>query len=403
MLIFSNKSKLSHLVFLFSITITILAIIPALFPALYASTNQQSLISQFITENAINPFELGMFFIPIIVTWIATIVFFVVIKLKSVKIRSIDLPKKYSIIAMVIILSVFTILSYDDVISEDQHKDWLLVKDAVEDWPPEEVGFNLHVRFFMLSSSLLVFGNYRVIPFLASVALLVTTYLFANKITNNRFAGVIAAAIILQSNLFLSYSSTPSYTVFWILFYLISLYLTVHKTWFLSPVAYITSLFSKPLTITFFPISIFFMLDAEISVKKKIILVLVMLTIIIVGATTLDTHTTNEWDWNGFWNGFVSLSYQMRYDGLIIAFLIPTIAGLYFISKNNRYANTVSIMISGVLISNPLLLAMTDFTSQPYRFIPIVVFFAIGVGMILTNQKDKEKTVKEVSRKSKKH
>ena len=403
MLIFSNKSKLSHLVFLFSITITILSIIPALFPALYASTNQQSLISQFITENAINPFELGMFFIPIIVTWIATIVFFVVIKLKSVKIRSIDLPKKYSIIAMVIILSVFTILSYDDVISEDQHKDWLLVKDAVEDWPPEEVGFNLHVRFFMLSSSLLVFGNYRVIPFLASVALLVTTYLFANKITNNRFAGVIAAAIILQSNLFLSYSSTPSYTVFWILFYLISLYLTVHKTWFLSPVAYITSLFSKPLTITFFPISIFFMLDAEISVKKKIILVLVMLTIIIVGATTLDTHTTNEWDWNGFWNGFVSFAYQLRFDGFVVVFLIPTIIGLYVISKNNRYANSVSIMISGVIISNPILLAMTDITSQPYRFIPLVVFFAIGVGMILTNQKDKEKTVKEVSRKSKKH
>ena len=404
MLIFSNKSKLSHLVFLFSITITILAIIPALFPALYASTNQQSVISQFITENAINPFEPGMFFIPIIVTWIATIVFFVVIKLKSVKIRSIDLPKKYSIIAMVIILSVFTIISYDDVISEDQHKDWILVKDAVENWPPEEGwGFNLHVRFFMLSSSLLVFGNYRVIPFLASVALLVTTYLFANKITNNRFAGVIAAAIVLQSNLFLSYSSTPSYTVFWILFYLVSLYLTVHKTWFLSPVAYITSLFSKPLTITFFPISIFFMLDAEISVKKKIILVIAMLTIIIVGVTTLDTHTTNEWDWNGFWNGFVSLAYQLRFDGFVVVFLIPTIIGLYIISKNNRYANSVSIMISGVIISNPILLAMTDITSQPYRFIPLLIFLAIGVGMILTRKKEPEdiKKIKRVSKKSK--
>jgi len=344
-----------------------------------------------------------MFFIPIIATWIATIVFFVVIKLKSVKIGSIDLPKKYSIIAMVIILSVFTILSYDDVISEDQHKDWLLVKDAVEDWPPEEVGFNLHVRFFMLSSSLLVFGNYRVIPFLASVALLVTTYLFANKITNNRFAGVIAAAIILQSNLFLSYSSTPSYTVFWILFYLISLYLTVHKTWFLSPVAYITSLFSKPLTITFFPISIFFMLDAEISVKKKIILVLVMLTIIIVGATTLDTHTTNEWDWNGFWNGFVSFAYQLRFDGFVVVFLIPTIIGLYVISKNNKYANSVSIMISGVIISNPILLAMTEITSQPYRFIPLLIFLAIGVGMILTRKKEPEdiQKTKRVSKSSK--
>ena len=384
MLIFSNKSKLSLLVFLFSITITILSIIPALFPALYASTNQQSVISQFITENAINPFEPGMFFIPIILTWIATIVFFVVIKLKSVKIRSIDLPKKYSIIAMVIIISVFTILSFDDVISEDQHKDWLLVKDAVEDWPPEEIGFNLHVRFFMLSSSLLVFGNYRVITFLASAALLVTTYLFANKITNNRFAGVIAAAIVLQSNLFLSYSSTPSYTVFWILFYLVSLYLTVHKTWFLSPVAYIASLFSKPLTITFFPISIFFMLDAEISVKKKIILDITMLTIIIVGVTTLDTHTSGEgWSWNGFWNGFVSLAYQLRFDGFVVVFLIPTIIGLYLISKNNRYANSVSIMISGVIISNPILLAMTDITSQPYRFIPLLIFLAIGVGLSL--------------------
>ena len=404
MLIFSNKSKLSHLVFLFSITVTILAIIPALFPALYASTNQQSLISQFITENAINPFELGMFFIPIIATLIATIIFFVVIKLKSIKFPSIDLPKKYSIIAMVIILSVFTILSYDDVISEDQHKDWLLVKAAVEDWPPEEVGFNLHVRFFMLSSSLLVFGNYRVIPFLASVALLVTTYLFANKITNNRFAGVIAAAIVLQSNLFLSYSSTPSYTVFWVLFYLISLYITVHKTWFLSPVAFITSIFSKPLTLTFFPISIFFMLDAEISVKKKIILVLAMLTIIIVGVTTLDTHTTgNGWDWDGFRNGFVSLAYQLRFDGFVVVFLIPTIIGLYAISKNNRYANSVSIMISGVIISNPLLLAMTEITSQPYRFIPLLIFLAIGVGMILTRKKEPEDTqkIKRLSKKSK--
>lgn len=404
MLIFSNKSKLSHLVFLFSITVTILAIIPALFPALYASINQESVISQFITEYAVNPFELGMFFIPIIATWIATIIFFVVIKLKSIKIPSIDLPKKYSIIAMIIILSVFTILSYDDVNSEDQHKDWLLVKDAVEDWPPEEVGFNLHVRFFMLSSSLLVFGNYRVIPFLASVALLVTTYLFANKITNNRLAGVIATAIVLQSNLFLSYSSTPSYTVFWILFYLVSLYLTVHKTWFLSPVAYITSLFSKPLTLTFFPVSIFFMLDAEISVKKKIILVLAMLTIIIVGATTLDTHTTDEgWNWNGFWNGFVSLAYQLRFDGFVVVFLIPTIIGLYLISKNNRYANSVSIMISGVIISNPILLAMTDITSQPYRFIPLLIFLAIGVGMILTRKKEPEdiQKTKRVSKNSK--
>ena len=146
------------------------------------------------------------------------------------------------------------------------------------------------------------------------------------------------------------------------------------------------------------------MLDAEISVKKKIILVLAMLTIIIVGATTLDTHTTNDgWNWNGFWNGFVSLAYQLRFDGFVVVFLIPTIIGLYVISKNNRYANSVSIMISGVIISNPILLAMTDITSQPYRFIPLLVFLAIGVGMILTRKKEPEdiQKIKRVSKKSK--
>ena len=399
----SKMPKISHLVFLFSISITTLSIIPALFPSLYSSFDRTSPITtvpQFNLE--INSFEPGAFFFPVIVAGVLVLAVAIIIKLKSIKLPSIDFPKKYSFIAMIVILSAFTALSYEGINSEDLHEDWKLVKVATENWPPEQIGWNNSVTLFLLSSSFLIFGNHRVIPFLASASLLVVTYLFTNKITNNRLAGVIATVIVLQSNLFLSFSSTPSYTIFWVLFYLVSLYLTFHKTWFLSPIAFIVSISSKPLSATFFPISIFLILNSEISIKKKIILASSMVIIIILGLSVVGNHG-QDWDWNGFWNGFVSLSYQMRYDGLIIAFLIPTIAGLYFISKNNRYANTVSIMISGVLISNPLLLAMTDFTSQPYRFIPIVVFFAIGVGMILTNQKDKEKTVKEVSRKSKKH
>ena len=398
----SKMPKISHLVFLFSISITTLSIIPALFPALYSSfyrTSPIPTVPQFSSE--INLFEPGIFFFPIIVTGVLVLAVAIIIKLKSIKLRTINFPKKYSLISLAIILSLFTVLSYEDIFSEDLHEDWKGVKDGLAIWPPEEFTFGTHVRMFLLSSSFAIFGNYRVIPFLASVALIVTTYLFANKITNNRFAGVIAAVIVLQSNLFLSFSTTPSYTVFWILFYVISLFVILHKTWFFSPIAYIISIFSKALTATFFPISIFFILNSEISIKKKIILLLAVTTLIVVGITIMNITSFQEWDWGGFWNGFVSLSYQMRYDGLIIVFLIPTITGLYIISKNNRYANNISIMISGVLITNPLLLAITEYTSQPYRFIPLVIFFAMGVGMILTNQKDKEKTVKQVSKKSK--
>ena len=75
----------------------------------------------------------------------------------------------------------------------------------------------------------------------------------------------------------------------------------------------------------------------------------------------------------------------MRFDGLVIIFLLPIITGLFLVSKKNKYANNISIIISGILFTNPLLLAITDITSQPYRFIPLIIFFAIAVGIILSN------------------
>ena len=398
MLSISKKPVTSYAVFLFSITITILTIIPALFPALYSSFYRTSIITTIDKfDIGINPFEPGILFIPIIVTSVLVLVFTIIIKFKTIKLLNIDFPKKYSYISIIIILSIFTIISYEDINSEEVFEDWNAVKSGLDVWPPDEINVSHHVRLFLVISSFTIFGNYKVIPFLASMALIITTYLFANKITNNRLAGVIAAIIILQSNLFLSFSTTATYTNFWILFYVISLFLVIHKTWFLSPIAYVMSIFSKIFSTVFFPVSIFFVLNAEISIRKKIILFLVVVTLISVGLWMDQGNSMEPWNWNGFLNGFVSFSYQMKYDVLIVVFLLPVITGLYFISKKNRYANSVSIMISGILISNPILLAVTTVTTMPYRSIVLVVFFAIGAAMILANQKE---DVKQVSKKS---
>ena len=391
MLKFSNKPIISHLVFLFSITITTLTIIPALFPSLYSSLHRESIITsvdQF--DFNINPLEPGLFFIPIIGTGVLVLVISIIIKFKVIKVRSIDLSKKYSYISIIIILSIFTILSYEDITEPEIHEDWVFLKEGLMKWPPEKIAYEHHVKMFLLSSSFIIFGNYKVIPFLGSMALIVMTYLLTNKITDSRLAGVIAAVIILQSNLFLSFSTTAVYSNFWILFYMISLFMIVHKTWFLYPVTYVMAILSKVLSVVFFPISIFFILNAEISIKKKMILLL-SLGVLITGGMILmgGNDVKSAIDWNGFWNGFVSFSYQMRYDGLIVVFLIPIVTGLYLISKKNQYANSVSIMISSSLVVGPLLLALTNITTQPYRFIPLVVFCAIGVGMVLANQKEK--------------
>ena len=400
MLKFSNKPIISHLVFLFSITITTLTIIPALFPSLYSSLHRESIITsvdQF--DFNINPLEPGLFFIPIIGTGVLVLVISIIIKFKVIKVRSIDLSKKYSYISIIIILSIFTILSYEDVTEPEVHEDWVFLKEGLMKWPPEKIVYEHHVKMFLLSSSFIIFGNYKVIPFLGSMALIVITYLLTNKITDSRLAGVIAAVIILQSNLFLSFSTTAVYSNFWVLFYIISLFMIVHKTWFLYPITYVMSIFSKILSITFIPITIFFVLNAEISIKKKIISLLSLGILISVGIIFMnEIGMESTTDLNGFWNGFVSFSYQMRYDGLVVVFLIPIVTGLYLISKKNQYANSVSIMISSVLLVGPLLLAFTNVTTQPYRFIPLIVFCAIGIGMILANQKEKVRQVSKNSR-----
>ena len=400
MLKFSNKPIISHFVFLFSITVTTLTIIPALFPSLYSSLHRESIITsvdQF--DFNINPLEPGLFFIPIIGTGVLVLVVSIIIKFKAIKVRSIDLSKKYSYISIIIILSIFTILSYEDVTEPEVHKDWNFLKEGLMKWPPEKIVYEHHVKMFLLSSSFMIFGNYKVIPFLGSMALIVMTYLLTNKITDSRLAGVIAAIIILQSNLFLSFSTTAVYSNFWVLFYIISLFMIVHKTWFLYPITYVMSIFSKILSIIFIPISIFFILNAEISIKKKIISLLSLGILISVGIIFMnEIGIEGKIDLNGFWNGFISFSYQMRYDGLVVVFLIPIVTGLYLISKKNQYANSVSIMISSVLLAGPLLLALTSITTQPYRFIPLIVFCAIGIGMILANQKEKVRLVSKNSR-----
>ena len=77
-------------------------------------------------------------------------------------------------------------------------------------------------------------------------------------------------------------------------------------------------------------------------------------------------------------------AFQMRFDVITVLFLLPLIFGLFVISKNNKHANSISILITGILLTAPLLTGMTDQTNQPYRFMPIIVFFAVGVGMLFS-------------------
>ena len=58
--------------------------------------------------------------------------------------------------------------------------------------------------------------------------------------------------------------------------------------------------------------------------------------------------------------------------------------GLFLKSlKGFHQANSIQILISGFLLIPPLLITFSEQTNEPYRLIPLVVFFAIGVSTLL--------------------
>jgi hypothetical protein len=143
------------------------------------------------------------------------------------------------------------------------------------------------------------------------------------------------------------------------------------------------SLLSKPVTVAFLPMSIFFILNTNISRRRKIILLSITAIMIFAGAAFISEGQIKSSFWmEGFVKGFTAFTYQMRFDLIIVVLLIPVSFGLYLISKKNGMANNISIFISGLLILNPILLSTTAFSSQPYRWVPLIIFVAIGAGMM---------------------
>jgi len=276
-----KKSLPCWAAFLFSVLVVLFSLVSVVFPALVASSD--STISEFqeygIELVEVDPFSIGVWALALVA---ANIVVFGIAILyfknrlpssisKSLEfIFNFEVSKKITFLIIVLLLAIYVASSAGDLFIEEEWEDYPGVKQRLESWSPEQITtkFEPHVKYFLLWSSFVLFGNYTIIPFIASISLLLLTYFFTVKISKKRFAGIIAFLILIQSNIFLTYDSTVSYTNFWILFYLLSLYL-VYKIWPLSPVSYLLSIPSKTLTVLFLPMSLFFIYRSEISRKRK--------------------------------------------------------------------------------------------------------------------------------------
>ena len=395
-----KTSPISIAVFITALIIVTINLISLFFPSLITT----SLIEGAEIEEI--SFESGIWLIPVIATNLILLgigVFYYTKKL-PVKIRNainfifnFEVSRNVALFVVVTITFFYVGSAMIDSTNDESKQlgDYEGVLRTVENWPYGQQETPslavLHVKNFLLKVSLEVFQNIKIIPFLGSISLLLLTYFFTVAISKKRFAGIVAMLILVQSYTFLRFDTVATYSNFWTLFYLLSLYLILNR-WYLSPISYFASIFSKPLTAAYLPLTLFFIYRSDISKKKKIrvaipylIIFAMILGIIFVGGPQL--VELQDFNFNDFWNGFTTWSFQLRYDTIFLLFILPVTVGLYLTSKKGvQYADAILLLIIGVIFAMPLMAGTTTYNLHPYRYVPLIVFFAIGVGMLFSKK-----------------
>lgn len=398
----SNTEKpgvVTWIVFVISFGIIIITIASAIFPAVILGSMNE--FPKYPME--IDVYELGVLAYPIIITnsilCILTILH-IRKKLPPIFSKSInfildfEVSSKTALIAMIIILGIYVGFTANEIFQDESWEDYTrIVEPKLQTWSVDEL-FHISgnpLSYFLLTASMGVFGNYKVLAFISSIALSVLVYFTTSIISGKRLAGLVSLGIVLSSTIFLTYDTSITYPSFWVLFYLLSLF-TVYRAWPLSPFFFILAILSKPLSILFIPMTLFYTYRSEISQKKKIMITSsygIILTLIVLMPYFSDVNFANNitFDSHEFWSGFTTVSSQFRFDGFIIIFLLPLAVGLFALAKRGiRSAEAVMVLILGMLLLAPVISGLSTYTNNPYRFVPLVVFFAMGIGVIFSSR-----------------
>ncbi|HXV38434.1 MAG TPA: hypothetical protein VD699_02520 [Nitrosopumilaceae archaeon] len=401
-----HPSLVTWIIFLVTLGVVLTNVASVVFPALVLRS-----LGGFEDHLGVNPYEPGIWTYPFLVGNFIVFglgVLYLKKKLPAIvakPIRSVfnfEVSRQVAFLVITIVIGIylsFTVSElYDGKFDADYYervKSWL-ENYSITDY--SRAGLGYHLGLFLMSASMKIFGSYKVIPFIASISLLLLTYFITSDLAKKRFAGIVAMIIVLQSGIFLMYDTSVAYPNFWILFYLLSL-LLVYKKWPLSPVSYVSSMLSKALSAIFFPTTLFFIYRSSLSRKKKIreaisygaVAVLGLVVWLFVGSTKV--LGLLEFNSHKFVGGLTSFYTSFRLDGLILIFLLPLVIGLFVVARKKvMHADSIMFLITVILLAGPFYVALTGGANVPYRFIPLVVFFAIGVGLLLS--KTREEPVK---------
>jgi len=382
--------------FLFSL----LSLVSTAFPALILR-----MIGGFEDNAGINPFEAGFYFVPLITLNLALLCFGILYHKhkipkslkKSIKfIFNFEISAGITFLIITILIGFYLVFTVHELFNGEYFPDYYIrVQEWVENYDPMvigEYGLGKHFGIFFDWAGLQISGTDKTSPLIGSVFLLIMTYLVTAQIAKKRFAGILAMLIMTFSGLFRFYDTSVEYPNYWIAFYLLSIYL-LFKKWPFSPISYIFSVMSKGLSAMFLPCTVFFIYNMNISKNKKLKLfstygiITIIGIVVLLGGINLESRNTpfSEFKYHDFWGGFGELNAALRNDPLVLFFLPSLLVGLFFVSKKGViHADSITFMILVMLIHSALLAGFSDHHNIMYRMVPIISFFAIGVGLIFS-------------------
>jgi len=399
-----SSKILYYLVFFTTLSIVVFSLFAIIFPSFLMTTFYP------YTTN-LQPFESSVWLVPIISSNSILLVIGFAYYRKKLPLQiykgiefilNFEISKKTALLTGIIILVVYIGFSLPELAIDEatQYDDWGVLESALEVWPStdsDDIYINeqntRYVRMLLLDASSDLFQNIKLLPFVASILLVVVTFFLTYQITQKRFAGIISMVILLQSHTFLHFDTIAVYENFWVLFYVVSLY-AINKKWQYSSISYLLSIFSKAFIAVFFLSSLYYICRASISTRKKLYTLASYATSLIVILLVFSFGESIYFDIinissSEFFLAFNALGYTLRYDLIIVLSLLPLTLGLFFKFRkdNSKKVDSILVLILTALLAGPVISMLTDFYFiLPYRFLPLIVFVAVGIGVLLSKK-----------------
>ena len=399
-----SSKILYHLVFFTTLSIVVFSLFAIIFPSFLMTTFYP------YTTN-LQPFESSVWLVPIISSNSILLVIGFAYYRKKLPLQiykgiefilNFEISKKTALLTGIIILVVYIGFSLPELAIDEatQYDDWGVLESALEVWPSTDSDDiyiseqnTRYVRMLLLDASSDLFQNIKLLPFVASILLVVVTFFLTYQITQKRFAGIISMVILLQSHTFLHFDTIAVYENFWVLFYVVSLY-TINRKWQYSSISYLLSIFSKAFIAVFFLSSLYYICRASISTRKKLYTLASYATSLIVILLVFSFGESIYFDIinissSEFFLAFNALGYTLRYDLIIVLSLLPLTLGLFFKFRkdNSKKVDSILVLILTALLAGPVISMLTDFYFiLPYRFLPLIVFVAVGIGVLLSKK-----------------